>query len=53
VAFEVDYLHAVVDRLAADGSALVGEIGEYAYIWRMACVRCPEGISLSLGERLG
>ena len=53
VAFEVDDLHAVVNRLVADGYALVGGIGEYEHVWRMAYVRGPEGIIVSLAERLG
>jgi hypothetical protein len=36
VAFEVDVLQAAVDRLAADGYGLVGGIGQYEHIWRMA-----------------
>lgn len=43
VAFEVDDLQAAVDRLAADGYRLVGGIGQYEHIWRMAYVREPEG----------
>src|SRR5437899_3679810 len=39
VCFEVDNLQAVVDRLAADGYGLVGGIGQYEHIWRMAFVR--------------
>src|SRR3954470_6482505 len=35
VAFEVDNLQAVIDRLAADGYGLVGGIGEYEHTWRM------------------
>jgi catechol 2,3-dioxygenase-like lactoylglutathione lyase family enzyme len=53
VAFEVDDLQAAVDRLAADGYGLVGDIGQYEDIWRMACVRGPEGIIVSLAERIG
>ena len=53
VAFEVDDLQAAVDRLAADGYGLVGGIGEYEGIWRMAYVRGPEGIIVSLAERIG
>ena len=45
VAFEVDDLQAAVDRLAADGYGLVGGIGEYEHIWRMAYMRGPEGPS--------
>jgi hypothetical protein len=32
-----------VDRLAADGYGLVGDIGQYEHIWRMAYVRGPGG----------
>jgi catechol 2,3-dioxygenase-like lactoylglutathione lyase family enzyme len=53
VAFEVDDLQAAVDRLAADGYGLVGGIGQYEHIWRMAYVRGPEGIIVSLAERIG
>jgi catechol 2,3-dioxygenase-like lactoylglutathione lyase family enzyme len=53
VAFEVDDLRAAVDELAADGYGLVGGIGEYENSWRMAYVRGPEGIIVSLAERIG
>lgn len=53
VAFEVDDLPGIVDRLAADGYGLVGGIGEYEGIWRMAYVRGPEGIVVALAERIG
>ena len=53
VAFEVEDLHAVVDRLAADGYGLVGGIGEYENAWRMAYIRGPEGIIVALAERIG
>ena len=53
VSFEVDDLQAAVDRLAADGYGLVGGIGQYEHIWRMAYVRGPEGIIVSLAERIG
>ena len=53
VAFEVDDLQAAVDGLAADGYGLVGGIGEYEHIWRMAYVCGPEGIIVSLAERGG
>lgn len=52
VAFEVDDLQAIVERLAADGYGLVGGIGEYEHAWRMASVRGPEGIIVSLAERI-
>jgi len=53
VSFEVDDLPATVARLAADGYGLVGGIGQYEDIWRMAYVRGPEGIIVSLAERIG
>jgi catechol 2,3-dioxygenase-like lactoylglutathione lyase family enzyme len=53
VSFEVDDLQAMVDRLAADGYGLVGGIGQYENIWRMAYVRGPDGIIVSLAERIG
>ena len=53
VAFEVDDLQATVDGLAADGYGLVGGIGQYENVARMAYVRGPEGIIVSLAERMG
>jgi catechol 2,3-dioxygenase-like lactoylglutathione lyase family enzyme len=52
VSFEVDDLQAAVDRLRADGYGLVGGIGQHENIWRMAYVRGPEGIIVSLAERI-
>ncbi|HZC32530.1 MAG TPA: VOC family protein [Candidatus Bathyarchaeia archaeon] len=52
IAFEVDDLQAIVDRLAADGYGLVGGVGQYEDIWRMAYVRGPEGIIVSLAQRI-
>jgi catechol 2,3-dioxygenase-like lactoylglutathione lyase family enzyme len=53
VAFEVNDLHAAVDWAATEGYGLVGGIGEYEGAWRMAYVRGPEGIIVSLAERIG
>ncbi len=53
VSFEVDDLRGMLDRLAADGYGLVGGVGEYENTWRMAYVRGPEGIIVSLFERIG
>ena len=53
VCFEVAGLQAMVDGLAADGYGLVGGIGQHENIWRMAYVRGPEGIIVSLAERMG
>jgi catechol 2,3-dioxygenase-like lactoylglutathione lyase family enzyme len=51
IVFEVDDLYAIIDQLAQDGYGLVGGIGEYEHVWRMASVRGPEGIIVSLAER--
>lgn len=53
VSFEVGNLEAVVDELAMDGYGLVGGIGEYESSVRMAYVRGPEGIIVSLFEQIG
>ena len=53
VAFEVDDLQMTVDRLVDDGYGLVGGVGQYEGMWRMAYVRGPEGIIVSLAERIG
>lgn len=52
LSFEVDDLQTRVDRLAAQGHGLVGGIGEYEGIWRMAYVRGPEGLIVALAERM-
>ena len=52
VAFEVDDLEGMLDRLAADGYRLVGGVGEHEGAWRMASVRGPEGIIVSLAQRI-
>ena len=53
VSFEVDDLQGAVDRMAADGYGLVGGIGQYENAVRMAYVRGPEGIVVSLFEQVG
>lgn len=52
VAFQVDDLQAIVDRLAAAGYGLVGGIGRYEDMWLMAYVRGPDGIIVALAERI-
>jgi catechol 2,3-dioxygenase-like lactoylglutathione lyase family enzyme len=52
IAFEVDDLQAMVDRLAAAGYGLVGGIGQYERMWRMAYVRGPDGIIVALAQRI-
>lgn len=53
ICFEVEGLRAIVDGLAAKGFGLVGGIGKYEDMWLMAYVRGPEGIVVSLSERIG
>jgi catechol 2,3-dioxygenase-like lactoylglutathione lyase family enzyme len=53
VCFEITGLEATVDSLAADGYGLVGGIGRHENTWLMAYVRGPEGLVVSLAERIG
>jgi catechol 2,3-dioxygenase-like lactoylglutathione lyase family enzyme len=53
VAFEVGDLDAAVAAVAAVGYGLVGGIGEYEGVWRMAYVRGPEGITVALAQNIG
>ena len=50
--FEVDDLQAVLARVIADGYDLVGGVAQYEDMWRMAHVRGPEGIVVSVSERV-
>lgn len=52
VCFGVDDFQAAVDGLAANGYGLTGGIGQHENTWRMAHVRGPEGIVVSLTERI-
>ena len=52
VAFEVDDLQAILDRLAAEGYRPIGGVGQYEEMWRMAHVRGPEGIIVGLAQRI-
>ena len=42
----------VLDRLVADGYGLIGGVGEYEHIWRMAYVPGRKGIIVALAERI-
>ncbi len=53
VGFVVDDLQTILDRLSAEGYGLVGGVGEYEHIWRIAHVRGPEGIVVSLSQWIG
>lgn len=52
VSFEVADLRAAVEAVAADCYGLVGGVGEYEGSVRMAYVRGPEGIVVSLFEQV-
>lgn len=52
VSFEVEDLQAILDRLTAAGYEVIGGVGEYEQVWRMASVRGPEGIIVNLAERI-
>ena len=52
LAFQVDDLRAEIDRLATEGYGLMGGIGQYQGVWRMAYVRGPEGIIVALAEQM-
>ena len=53
VSFEVDDLQAAVDWAAGEGYGLVGGIGEFEGAVKMAYVRGPEGIVVSLFQGIG
>lgn len=53
VCFQVDDLDAVLAELAKGGYGLVGGVGVYEDIVRMAYVRGPEGIVVSLSDQIG
>ncbi|MBO9625782.1 MAG: VOC family protein [Microbacterium sp.] len=52
VAFMVDDLDAVIERVTMEGYELVGGVGEWEGAIRMAYVRGPEGIIVSLAESI-
>jgi catechol 2,3-dioxygenase-like lactoylglutathione lyase family enzyme len=51
VAFEVDDLEGMLERIASDGYDQVGGVGHYEGAWSMVSVRGPEGIIVSLAQR--
>jgi len=52
VAFTVDDLRGVVDRVREAGWETVGEIVDYESTFRLCYVRGPEGLIVELAERL-
>jgi catechol 2,3-dioxygenase-like lactoylglutathione lyase family enzyme len=53
IMFAVDDIEEVVARLLGRGAELVGEIAQYADVYRLCFVRGPEGIIVGLAEQLG
>ncbi len=53
VSFEVGDLDAALAAVAADGYGLVAGVGDHEGVVRMAYVRGPEGIVVSLFEQTG
>ncbi len=53
VAFKIDDLRAVVDRLQEAGWETIGEIVNYEDTFLLCYVRGPEGLIVELAERLG
>jgi catechol 2,3-dioxygenase-like lactoylglutathione lyase family enzyme len=53
VSFEVADLDAAIESVGAEGYGLVGGVGEYENAVRMAYVRGPDGIVVSLFQQLG
>lgn len=53
ITFAVDDIDAVVARLRAGGTELVGELESYEDSYRLCYVRGPEGIIVELAEEIG
>jgi len=53
ICFVVEDLQGAIEGLAVKGYGLVGGIGQHENTWRMANVRGPEGVVVSLTERIG
>ncbi len=45
-------IQAVVDQGAGQGYGLVGGIGQYEQMWRMAYVRGLEGLIVAVAQRI-
>ena len=53
VMFNVENLDELVSRLISQGAELVGEIVQYADIYRLCYIRGTEGLLIGLAEQLG
>ena len=52
IAFAVQGIDDVLDRLRAHGAELVGEVEQYEDSYRLCYVRGPEGIIIELAEQI-
>jgi catechol 2,3-dioxygenase-like lactoylglutathione lyase family enzyme len=52
IMFSTDGLDELVARLLAAGAELVGEMVQYADVYRLAYIRGPEGILVGLSQKL-
>lgn len=52
VAGDVGDLNATIDRLTNGGDQLIGGVGQFETASRMAYIRGPEGITVSLAEQV-
>lgn len=52
IAFAVDDVDAVVEKLQVHGARLVGKIVQYEDMYRLCYIRGPEGIILELAQPL-
>jgi catechol 2,3-dioxygenase-like lactoylglutathione lyase family enzyme len=52
ICIEVEDLNAIVERLRDDGFDPVGEVQDYANVYRLVYVRGPEGLIVELAENI-
>ncbi|MEV5750563.1 VOC family protein [Actinoallomurus sp. NPDC052308] len=52
VAFAVEGIDDVLERLRAHGAELVGELAQYEDSYRLCYVRGPEGVIIELAEQI-
>ena len=52
ICIEAEDLNAIVDRMRDDGFDTVGEVQDYADVYRLVYVRGPEGLIVELAETI-
>lgn len=53
IMFAVDDLEATLERLAAHGATLAGEVVDYEDVYRLCYIRGPGGLLIGLAQELG